>query len=108
MNISGTPIPKELLRDRYWAPLLHLFLNCDKLNMHMAKYIDLENHTVKAAALKKISAPWSESERFMLDLALHCFNEKNKVNLGDMDYLDPDNTRLAFDALRMRYGKGYV
>ncbi|WP_268874254.1 hypothetical protein [Sutcliffiella cohnii] len=39
----------------------------------------------------------------MLKLALHLFNERNKVNLGDMDYLDDSNKKLAIEAIKLRY-----
>ena len=39
----------------------------------------------------------------MLILALHLFNERNKIDLGDMDYLDANNIELAIDAIRMRF-----
>lgn len=106
-NTPSTTIPDHLLKDRYWAPLIYIFSTCDKLNRYFnPQYINFKTGNVRAAALKKIAAPWSESERFMLQLALHCFSESNKVNLGDMDYLDSRNLQIAFQALKLRYGRG--
>ena len=55
----------------------------------------MEQGTIKINALKKVAAPWSQSEKFILYLALHLFNERHKVNLSDMDYLDATNKELA-------------
>lgn len=97
-------IPAHLMRDRYWKSLIHIFLNCSKLKIcFTTKYFDLEDCNVKVAALKNLSKPWSSSERFMLNLALHLFNENNKVNLSDMDYLDENNRKIALEAIRMRF-----
>lgn len=98
-------IPAHLMKDRYWSGTLHLFLNHAKLQRYMiTQYFDFEDGTIKAAALKKLAKPWAESERFMLNLALHMYNEQHKVNLSDIDYLDTTNKALAFEALRLRYG----
>lgn len=97
-------IPQHLYQDRYWKPIFHLFKNHMKLNQYFnTKYFDLEEGTIKITSLKRASAPWSHSEKFMLNLALHLFNEKNKVNLSDMDYLDSYNQKLAFEAMKMRF-----
>lgn len=97
-------IPAELQKDRYWAALLHIFSKHAKLQRFLTtEYINISTRTVKVAALKKIAKPWSESERFMLNLALHLYNEQHKVNLSDMDYLDPNNKAIAFEALRLRF-----
>lgn len=98
-------IPSSLLKDRYWASLIHLFQNNDKLNrVFTTKYFDLQERTVKFQALKKNAAPWSTSEKVMLNLALHLFNERNKFNLSDIGYLDSENRKLAFEAMKIRFG----
>jgi hypothetical protein len=98
-------IPQDLMRSKYWKPVLFLFSEHSKLSQYFTtKYFDLSAQRIKVQALKNVAKPWSESEKFMLNLALHCYNERNRVNLGDMDYLDANNTELAFKALRMRYG----
>ncbi len=71
--------------------------------MFTTKYFDLAEGTIKTGLLRKVSGPWSDSEKFMLKLALHLFNERNKVNLGDMDYLDDSNKKLAIEAIKLRY-----
>lgn len=97
-------IPLQLSQDKYWKPVIYLFKNHSKLNKYFnTRYFDLEEGTIKIASLKKQAAPWSHSEKFMLNLACHLFNERNKVNLSDMDYLDDYNRKLAFEALKMRF-----
>ncbi len=98
-------IPAHLMQDRYWKGTLHLFMKHDKLQRYFTnQYFDFEEGTIDAAALKKVSKPWSQSERFILELALHLFNESYKFNLSDADYLDSANKTLAFEALRLRFG----
>ncbi|ERI09751.1 hypothetical protein HMPREF0083_02115 [Aneurinibacillus aneurinilyticus ATCC 12856] len=84
--------------------MLHLFSKHYKLNQcFTTKYFDFRTETIKISALKRQSSTWSESEKFMLKLALHLFNSSNKVDLSGMDYLDDHNTRLAIEAIAMRY-----
>lgn len=96
-------IPSELAQDRYWSSTLYIFSNNTKLQRYIATHICFETLTINAAGLKRISRPWSESERFMLNLALHLFNESYKVNLSDMDYLDSKNREIALKAIRLRF-----
>jgi hypothetical protein len=99
-------IPAHLQTDRYWRPLLFLFSEHSKLKqVFTTKYFDMKSETIKVTSLKRTAAPWSQSEKFMLYLALHCYNDSNKVNLGDMDSLDDNNSDLALTALQMRYGR---
>lgn len=98
-------IPVCMKKDRYWASLIHLFKNHPKLNsVFTTKYFDIEEGIVKFQSLKRVAGPWSHSEKIMLNLALHLFNERNKFNLSDLDYLDDHNKNLAFEALRIRFG----
>lgn len=97
-------IPAHLLTDRYWASLLHLFTKHQKLRSVLTTtYFDMSDETVKIQALKKNAASWSSSEKIMLNLALHLFNERNKFNLSDLDYLDSNNKNLAFEAMKIRF-----
>lgn len=99
-------IPQVLMNDRHWSELLHLFLNHDKLQRFLTEqYFDLEEGTIRVAALKRLARPWSQSEKFVLNFALHLFNEQlAKVNLSDMDYLDARNKQLAIEAMKLRFG----
>ncbi|WP_238652339.1 hypothetical protein [Paenibacillus piscarius] len=98
-------IPQLMLTDCYWRALNHLFTQHSLLQRYLTtQYFDMEEGTVDAAALKRLSRPWSQSEKFMLNLALHLFNERlAKVNLSDMDYLDDFNKLLVIEALRLRF-----
>jgi hypothetical protein len=103
MNAVMKFIPRELQQDRYWRGTLHIFMNNPKLQHYVASYIDFEDCTINADGLKRLARPWSDSEKFMLNLALHLFNERNKVNLSDMDYLDTNNRQIALKAIQMRF-----
>lgn len=97
-------VPSYLIKDRYWRSVIHLFKNHYRLQDYFTtKYFNFEEGTIRIAALKKVAGPWSQSEKFMLNLALHLFNERNKVNLSDMDYLDDYNKKLAMEAITLRY-----
>lgn len=102
--MATTTIPAYMAKDRYWASLIHLFKNHQKLHqVFSTKYFDLDEGTVKIQALKRIAGPWSSSEKVMLNLALHLFNERNKFNLSDIDCLDENNKKLAFEAMKIRF-----
>jgi hypothetical protein len=97
-------IPASMLKDRYWGSLIYLFENNSKLKqVFTTKYFDLNEGTVKIQSLKRNAAPWSTSEKVMLNLALHLFNERNKFNLSDMDCLDERNKKLALEAIKRRF-----
>ena len=97
-------IPEHIQNDRYWQPVIYLFTKNDKLNSYFTtEYFDFDTRTIEMPKLRAKSKYWSQAERFMLSLALHLFNERNKINLGDMDYLDANNIELAIDAIRMRF-----
>lgn len=97
-------IPKQLLQDRYWKGLLYIFQNHNKLKQYLdPEFIDFEELTVHTDKLKKASKGWSTSEKFMLTLALHLYNGRNKVDLSEADRLDDKNTEIALKALRLRY-----
>jgi len=100
----GAKIPAQIASDRYWKGGVHLFGNHYKLQGYFTtKYFDLESGLIKTTSLKRVSGPWSQSEKFMLNLALHLYNERNKVNLSEMDYLDDYNKKLALEAIKLRF-----
>ncbi len=96
-------IPQELKQDRYWKGTLYIFLNQHKLQKFLITHFDFEECSIDIEGLKRASRGWSSSEKFMLALALHLFNERNKVNLSDMDLLDSYNTQIAIKAIQMRF-----
>ncbi|MEN1968980.1 hypothetical protein WMZ97_13015 [Lentibacillus sp. N15] len=97
-------IPTEIATDRYWKGVIHLFQNHYKLQpLFTTKYFDMKSGSIKTTALKRIAASWSQTEKFMLYLALHLYNESNKVNLSDMDYLDNYNKKIAMEAITLRF-----
>ncbi|BFH10670.1 hypothetical protein WJ0W_005781 [Paenibacillus melissococcoides] len=102
-SAPGIKVPASLLRDPYWGSMLHIFINHYKLNRYTAKYIDFTNESININGLRTASRPWSSSEKFMLKLGLHLFNERNKVNLSDMDCLDDNNRKIAMQAIAIRF-----
>ncbi|MDH6370577.1 hypothetical protein M2444_002357 [Paenibacillus sp. PastF-3] len=97
-------IPKELLQDRYWRGLIYIFTQHAKLSRYLTpEFVDFEELSVHVDKLKKASKGWSTSEKFMLALALHLYNGRNKVDLSEADRLDDKNTEIALKALRLRY-----
>lgn len=98
-------IPAHLVvQNQNWRGTLHLFMNHHRLNSCLtSQYFDFEEETVDCEELKRTARGWDDSERFILDLALHLFNQRNKVNLSDMDYLDQANKKLAFEAISLRF-----
>lgn len=93
----------DLIHDRYWRGTLHIFEENEKLQRYIATHIDFEALTINASELLRISKSWSRSEKFMLRLALHLFNEQYSFNLSDIDYLDSKNREIAFNAIRLRF-----
>ncbi|WP_433946905.1 hypothetical protein [Paenibacillus sp. SN-8-1] len=90
--------------DKHWRSMLFLFQNNARLNGCLTtKYFDLDKRIVHIRKLQETAKPWSQSEKFMLNLALHLFNERNKVNLSGMDHLDHMNLDLAFQAMQIRF-----
>lgn len=102
----GNPIekvvPQYFSLNKHWRSMLHLFHHHDKLQDYI-NFVDIERYIVNVSRLKAISKPWSKSEKFMLALALHFFDPRNKIDLYDIEYLDRDNRQLAIEAIRLRY-----
>ncbi|MFE8697940.1 hypothetical protein ACFYKT_16485 [Cytobacillus sp. FJAT-53684] len=97
-------IPKEIYQDRYWKGVIHLFQNNWKLKtLFTTKYFDMENGLIEIVALKRAASKWSQSEKFMLYLALHLYSNDGKVDLSNMDYLDDHNQKLVMEAIKLRY-----
>ncbi|MGF6356135.1 hypothetical protein ABIE27_004050 [Paenibacillus sp. 4624] len=102
MNQPKT-VPAHLMQDRHWRGTIHIFLKNEKLKYAAAPYVDLEEGVINSAGLKKISKPWSQSEKFMLNLALHLHGLSAKIDLSDMDYLDANNKAIAIEAIKLRF-----
>lgn len=97
-------IPNHIARDRYWKGVIHLFQNNWKLKtLFTTKYFDMENGLINITALKRAASKWSQSEKFMLYLALHLYSNDGKVDLSNIDYLDDRNLKLVMEAISMRY-----
>nr|WP_221452353.1 hypothetical protein [Bacillus benzoevorans] len=81
-----------------------MFSNNWKLKtLFTTKYFDLENGIIETAALKRAASKWSQSEKFMLYLAIHLYTNDEKIDLSNMDYLDDQNRKLVMEAITYRY-----
>ena len=94
---------QELISDRYWRGTIFIFSQSETLKRVVQPYVDLEERSIDFEGLKRISLPWSNADKFMLNLALHLFSEQYEVNLSDMDYLDSKNKAIALKAIRLRF-----
>ncbi|KZN99988.1 MULTISPECIES: hypothetical protein [Bacillus] len=92
----------NLTGDRNWDTMMHLFLEHPKLSKYL-DCVDQENGYIEKEKLKKLSAPWSTSEKFVLDFALHLYDADHHVNLHQIDYLDVHNRALIFGAFGYRF-----
>ncbi|AZS15324.1 hypothetical protein [Paenibacillus lutimineralis] len=94
--------------DRRWIALLHIFKNTPRLEPFLTThYMNPKRGVLHIQRLRAASKGWSRSEKFMLVLAFHFYNESNKVNISDMDYLDFHHKEVAFEALRIRFNNNY-
>jgi hypothetical protein len=90
--------------DPYWAAVLFLFTNHSKLQNYLTDdYINIYEGIIEEEKLKKLSKPWSRSEKFVLQLALHLYSGRGKLDLNDIDYLDDENKRLVIEAMKLRF-----
>ncbi|MFB4473394.1 MULTISPECIES: hypothetical protein [Bacillaceae] len=102
--ISKEKIDRVMNSDAVWATVLYLFQEHSKLQNYLVDdYFDLDNGLIHTNQLLKISKPWSRSEQFMLQLAIHLFNCEVKVDLNDIDYLDLNNKQLVLKAFKIRF-----
>lgn len=62
-------------------------------------------YEINFPALLRQSRPWSTGEKSLVKLASAVFNDTSfKANIGDVfRSLDEENTRVALEALRIRY-----
>lgn len=107
---SVTPIiPANVQRNPYWRGVLHLFTHHSKLHRLFTDEfftITSEDATMHISKLRTASTGWSSSEKIMLQLAFHLYNERNKFNLSDLGNLDSNNLDLAFKAMQLRFQRG--
>lgn len=102
----GKAISKYVKESPEWCSILYLFTEHPKLaSIFTSSYIDLTKEHVYTRKLNQISKYWSESEKFMLALALHLYNPTNKLpkGLAEMERLDHRNMKLALKAISIRY-----
>lgn len=97
-------VPEHIARDRYWKPVLHLFQNNAKLRtLFTTKYFNLENGLIKVDALKRSTSKWSQTEKFMVNVAIHLYTNNGRLDLSNMDHLDDFNRKLVLEAITLRF-----
>lgn len=79
-------------REPKFRPLLH-------------KFVNLDESTIDFFGMKKAVSSWSHSEKIMIKLAAHLFNQIHKFNLSDLNYLGSKNMKIALKAMEIRYQK---
>lgn len=88
-------VPEYLLKDRFWKGTLYLFSQHPKLKqVFTTSYFNFEEGTVDGKQLQVTAKAWSSSEKAILNLALHLYNERFDFSLSDLDYLDYENKEL--------------
>lgn len=90
--------------DSYLDTLIFLFSNHSKLQRYLTDdYINIHEGIIEEEKLKKLSKSWSQSEKFILQLALHLYSGRGKLDLNDIDYLDAKNKHLVMEAMKIRF-----
>jgi hypothetical protein len=92
--------------DPYLDTLIFLFSNHSKLQRYLTDdYINIYEGIIEEEKLKKLSKSWSQSEKFILQLALHLYSGRGKLDLNDIDYLDAKNKHLVMEmeAMKIRF-----
>jgi hypothetical protein len=101
-------LPPPLQQDRYWLALAVIFVNVPALYWTINTYVHPGKSYVAADALKKnVFRKLSSGELFMGTLALHLFNDVNKLpkdGLSGLRSLDSYNLDLALHAIRISAG----
>lgn len=103
-STSHLIVPTHLFNDHYWKGTLYLFNQHPKLNkLFTTQYFDFEEGNVAGELMLKSARAWSTSEKVMLNLALHLYNERYSFNMHDLDYLDSSNKELAYQAIKFKF-----
>lgn len=100
-------LPDWVRRDVYWSSSLYILgkmaQHSEKFKSLIGHYVDLENYSISFTKMKNAASKWSTSEKIMISMAAHLFNEVHRFNLSDLDYLDAQNKEVAQKALQMRF-----
>ncbi len=98
-------VPTNLITDRYWRSALYLMTSRALRDVVLPHYYDFKKEIIEIHKLKKVRG-LSHSQDFLLSLALHLFNDTNKLpkdGLTGLSYLDSENFKLAIEAIIIRY-----
>lgn len=106
-TLPGQRLPEWVKNDPYWHSALYVLqkmIERDPKFLELTrKFIDLETASVSFRDMKKAVERWAHSEKIMVALAAHLFNEIHEFNLSDLDYLDSNNKQVAVTAIRVRF-----
>lgn len=95
-------VPAHLRSDRYWRALLYIFSRQPTLRAFLSPaYFNFEQEEVEVKKLQRL--PLGSGLEFMVQLALHLFNDRHPINLAALAGLDAYNYDLAMEAINIRF-----
>ncbi len=98
-------IPRWAMADREWASALHLLTTPMLIGKGVMKHVDFVRCHIDVPRLRRVSAPWSSSERVMLQAACDLFNGGGRVPLPELIWsLDDRHLRRVLEAIEIRRG----
>ena len=102
-------VPEWMITDVYWRGTIHILGSManrePKFRPLLHRYVNVDESSIDFFGMKRAVSSWSHSEKIMVKLAAHLFNQVHKFNLSDLDYLDSQNMRVALKAIELRFGK---
>ncbi|MDR3543252.1 MAG: hypothetical protein P4L69_20170 [Desulfosporosinus sp.] len=101
-------LPSWAKNDVYWHSSLTILCSMvdrDQKFRHLLYYINLDESTIDFFAIKHAVSSCSHSEKIMVNLAAHLFNETHEFKLSDLDYLDGRSKKTALKAIEFRFVK---
>jgi hypothetical protein len=102
-------VPEWMISDVYWRGTIHVLRNManrePEFRPLLQHFVKIDESSIDFFGMKRAVSSWSHSEKIMVKLAAHLFNQVHKFNLSDLDYLDSRNMKVALKAIELRYGK---
>lgn len=95
-------VPAGLHQDRYWRSLLYIFHRQPTLRAFLSPaYFNFAREEVEIKKLQRLTL--GSGLEFMVQLALHLFNDRNPISLSALGGLDAFNYDLAMEAINIRF-----
>jgi hypothetical protein len=107
-NRTVMSLPRWAKDDVYWHSSLSILCSMvdrDQKSRHLLHYVDLDESSIDFFAIKQAISSLSHSEKIMVNLAAHLFNETHEFKLSDLDYLDGRNMKVALRAIGLRFNR---